>query len=122
MNLERERCKVRFVLNHKITLIMVFRVISGPLHGSYSLSTRDNLIFGKVWCLDSPARPIGIFYCCIQHLWIMTGNEWMHMNLDAQYQRNTQAFVVRRNILEPFLFTTDDLLLEGTFDIYYKML
>lgn len=84
-----------------------------------SSSSSDNLIFGKVWCLDPPARQIGILYCCTQHLWITTGNEWIHMNLDARYQRKTRAFVVRWNILEPFLFTTDDPLLEGTFDIYY---
>lgn len=41
------------------------------------------------------------------------------MNLEARNQRQTQAFAVRRNILEPFLSTTDDLLLEGTVDIYY---
>lgn len=79
-----------------------------------SSSTSDNLTFGKVWCLDSLARATGIFYCCIQHLWIMTENEWIHMN-----HRQTQAFFLRRNILERFLSTTDDLLLEGTVDIYY---
>lgn len=83
-----------------------------------SSSTNDNLIFAKVWCLDSPARPTGIFYCCVQHVWITTGNEWKQMNLEARYQRQTQAFVVRRNILEPLLITKDDLLIEGSFNIY----
>lgn len=52
---------------------------------------------------------------------MMTGNEGIHVNLDPRYQMQIQAFVVRRNILEPLLFNADDLLLHGTIDIYYEM-